>query len=437
MSNIKEVKVSEFVQTKYKEFWKESNRNRNVFLPEEQLMAVEKRIIWAAHKIGMTNLNKEYKTTDLSGETAKYHIAGQSTIDDSIKGLAAPYKRQSAVRLFGSESNMGSFQGDSGAASRYTSVMPTPLLLEIMRDLEYVDLVIDETGLEEPKYISSPLPMSLINGFSPIGLGHAAYYDERDASEIIDWIEKLQKDPNAPLPDPISSTGCIVYKNPKNGYTYYDAVINREGNRDVITALPPKVSTKSVLHQLKSKLPTRTANLVIDASGKGEAVKIMLPTGHITDKNRTKFGLRTARIEAPYIWDESIDTMRMSSHAEIANIWLAERKVVVERRLRAEIEKHKAQIHKIDLLQRFADEEMNKWKIEDIQKALGEEDTNMVLSQAQRAFLPENLAKNNAQKPRLKKLIKEAENNIKRIEEFIFDEARDIIKRQEEHFKKN
>lgn len=434
MNNTK-IKVSDFINDKYREYWKESNLFRNTFLAVEQLMVVERRILWSAFKIGLT-MNEKQSLRMLSGETSKYHISGDSSVIDSIKGMAAPYKRQNAVKLLMGIGNYGESAGDSGSAGRYLSCKGTPLLHAIYKDIPFLPMVTDETGMEQPEYISCPLPMTLINGSSQIGTGKSAYFDERDAREIIDWIEKLQDDPDAEAPAPISSTGCETYKNPRNGYTYYDAIVKREGKYDVITNLPPKVSPQIVMQNLKSKLPKRIADKIIDGSGKGNPIYIMVPKGYLDDKNSwTKYSLRTARKEAYYIWDPELDTMRMSNLADIANEWFKDRQKVVSKRINFQIEENNKNIHRIDLIKLYVEKEMSKWKSGDIEKELGEEDANIVLSMTARTFLPENLANNEIKRERLLADIKAKNTDLKNIAQVVLNEAREIIEKQEKFFK--
>lgn len=430
----KVIKVSEFIDTKYRSFWNEANINRNVFIPYEMLMTIERRIIWSAYKIGMTKLYDKHEMRELSGEVAKYHIAGDGSIQDSIKGLAQDYKRQPAVRILKGIGNMGAHAGDPGAAARYTSVEATPLLLAIFRDLKYVPYVSDVTGLTQPEYVSSPLPMVLINGLTPIGTGKAAYYDERDALEVIDWIDELRTNKEAVIPDPISTTGCKIYKDPSNGYTYYEAIIERDGKYDIITALPPKVTTQNVIATLKAKNP-KIADKIVDGSGEGKSIYIRVPKGHIKYEDFFKFNLKKARIETPYIWDNALGTMRLSNLNQIALDWFEDRISVVTARLKSQEKEHKKDIHKIDIIQYYVEKEMNRWKSEDILKELGEEDGNMVLSQTARAFLPESLNNNKIKKAKIKESIKEIKSKLSNIEEVVLEEAREIITAQEKFFK--
>ena len=431
------IKISDFIKTKYRDFWKDTNINKNTFFPQDEMMSVEKRIVWAAYKIGMGgNDFSAHKTVELSGEVSKYHISGIDSINDSIKGLATSYKRQPCCRILKGLGNFGFAAGDSGAAARYTNITGTPLLSAMIKDLPFIDMISDETGLEQPHYIPTLLPMTLINGASQIGTGKSTYYDERDARKVIDWIEELQKNPNAIAPEPISTTGCKVYRNLDNGYTYYDAIIHSEGRFDIITALPPKISTNIVITNLKKKLPTKIGDKIFDGSGEGKPTWIMVPKGHLEEKDWTKYSLRTARKEATYIWDEELDTMRMSNLNEVAILWFNYREKIVIKRLKNQILVNKKEIHKISLIKIYAEKEMNKWKEEQIIKEFGSDDASLVLKQIARAFLPANLKLNEINRIKMEDKNINYTKDIKNIGNVILSEARDIIVKQEKFFAK-
>ena len=129
------ISVSDFINTKYRDYWIYSNRNgKNSIEPREQLPEVVRKIIFASYKINIKERD-EHKTTELMGEVGKYHAHGPSSIEDSIKGVATAYKSQKAVRLLEGVGNFGAAAGDEGAAGRYTSVSGTPLLTAAYRDM--------------------------------------------------------------------------------------------------------------------------------------------------------------------------------------------------------------------------------------------------------------------------------------------------------------
>ena len=463
---MKTITVSDFINTNYKDYWEYSNKNgKNSVTPKEGIPEVVRKIVYAAYMINVKE-HEERKTVELKGEVVKFHAHGESSIEDSIKGVATAYKSQPATRLLEGIGNFGAAPGDEGAAARYTSISGTPLLTAIYKDIPFVDFNTDDTGLEQPDYISSPLPMALINGMSSIGTGRSCYLAERDAREIIKWISEL-KDPDinfdiespnkygiAP-PKAMSVTGCETWYNNANGYIYYDAVIHhrvdasdisKKGKYDVITALPPKSTPQNVIYKLQQKLPSKVTSKILDLSGKDRPTYIILPTGYLDnpDKDYAKYGLRLARQEQIFTWEDDLHTMAYSNIYHIAKGWFEDRCKVVTRRLQKSINDLEKENYKIDLIKIYVKEEMSKWKSEDIisyfiklannDEEIGKADANTVLSQTARAFLPENLEKNNLLKEKNNSKIKEYQKDIENIGDFIIKEAYDIIDKQERFF---
>lgn len=451
--NIQEITVSEFMDTSYRNYWVYSNKNgKNSVDPREQLPEVIRKIIYAASRIGISERG-ETKTQELIGEVAKFHAHGPNSIEDSIKGVATAYKSQPAARILEGIGNFGSAPGDEGAAGRYTNVGGTPLLSAIYRDIPFVPTNVDDTGLAQPEYISLPLPMALIVGASPIGTGKSCYIAERDALQIINWIDTLRNEGWSHLieaPDATSVTGCKTWFNYDNGYVYYDAVVHynvdpmditKRGKYDVITALPPKSTPASVVAKLKEKLSTRIIDNIKDMSGKNMPTCIIVPKGYLDEKDFTKYGMRTARKEQIYTWDYENNTMRQSDLVDVAKGWFDDRCQVVVKRLSKHVNDLNAANYRIDLIKEFADKKMITWKSEDVTKHFvklnperGEDDANLVLSQSARTFLPENIGKNEITRERNLNQIKELNVKIANVGDVVIEEAFDIIKAQEKFF---
>lgn len=455
------VKISDFINNQYRSYWNYTNKDgKNSVTPKEGLPEVVRKIVYAAYRIGLKE-KAERKTMELKGEVGKFHPHGDSSIEDSIKGVATAYKSQPATRLLEGVGNFGAAPGDDGAAARYTSISGTPLLTAIYKDIPYVPTNTDDTGLEQPDYISCPLPMALINGMSSIGIGKSCYLAERDAREVIDWIDKLRNkdiDFNAKSaldneicpPEAMSVTGCNTYYNAENGYVYYDAVVHwgvdvndltKKGKFDIITALPPKATPANIIYKLQQKLPTRITDKIIDGSGKGRPTYIVLPKGYLSEDDFTKYGLRTARKEQIFVWDDEKNSMFLSDIYHIAERWFKDRCQVVTRRIEKDIRDLEIVNHKIDLIKIFAENDMINWDTDKIieyfknlDSETGEDDANIVLSQTARAFLPENLEKNELTKEKNLKLIKTFKKQIKEIGDVIIKEAYDIIDKQERFF---
>ncbi len=456
MSKGNAVTVTEFINTRYRSYWEYSNKNgKNSIDPREGLPEVVRKIIFAAYKLNIRE-HSEHKTTELMGETGKFHGHGPSSIEDSIKGVATAYKSQPAARLLEGIGNFGAAPGDEGAAGRYTSVSGTPLLSAIYRDIPFMPFSSEDTGLDQPEYISAPLPLHLIDGMSSIGTGKSCYLAERDAREVIKWIDRIRKngfepDPDYPLgPDPISVTGCETWWEPSNGYIYYQAVvhksvdmndISRSGKYDVITNLPPKSTPANVIAKLTQKLPSRATKSVIDGSGKGRPTYIIVPKGYLDEKDYMKYGLKTARKEAIYIWDHELNTMVKGTIEMVAKGWFEDRCRVVTLRLKSQVKSLEESNHRIDLIKEFADNHMIDWKADEViayfvnlNPDTGEQDANLVLSQSARTFLPENVGKNEIVRERNVNTINDLKNDIKNVGDVVIREAYDIIEKQERFF---
>lgn len=447
-----EMTISEFIHTKYREFWEYSNKNgKNSVDPREQIPEVVRKIIYASYKLGIKP-HEEHKTTELSGEVGKYHGHGPTPIEDSIKGVATPYKSQPAVRLLEGVGNFGTAPGDEGAAARYTSISGTPLMSAIYKDIPFMPFSTVDTGLPQPDYISCPLPMNLINGLSAIGTGFSCYIAERDAREVVEWIDNLRKhewdDNFCPPPKPMSVTGCQTWLNEDNGYVYYKAnvqeyvsVPGRPGKYDVITELPPKSTPDSVLSNLRKKLPQRAIKNIIDGSGKDHPTYILVPHGFLNDEDFAKYGLISARKETVLIWEESERTMILGSIVRIAKEWFEDRCRVVTMRLNKQLELLRESNHKIDLIRQFAENGMINWSSDKVVKFFtdqdpenGEKDANIVLNQTARTFLPENLDKNKLTRTKNDKAIVDLEHDVEFVGDVVIKEAFDIIDAQERFF---
>lgn len=476
-----DITVEEFMKTRYKEYWQYSNKDgKNAIDAYEQLPEVVRKIIYACYMINV-RVGDERKTVQLAGQVSQLHAHGDASIQDSIKGVASAWKSQPATRLLQGIGNFGDSPSSDGAAARYTAISGTPLLTAIYKDIPYVPTNSDDTGIEQPNYVSCPIPMGLINGVSPIGTGRSCYLTEREAHEVIKWIDALRlhnwsieeaEKAGVPEPKPYSFTGCKTWYEPSNGYIYYEAVVHygvnmnditKKGKYDVITNLPPKSNSDIVITKLRNKLPTRVTNKIVDGSGKGRPTWIIVPTGYLDEKDFAKYSMRSARKEQVYIWDHQYETMRKAGIIDIACEWFEDRSRIVSMRLNEQMIKLKANNHKIDLIKAFSEEKMINWKSEEVvdyfvnlavennftgfeiddhhklivlaPEDAGKKDANTVLSLSARTFLPENVSANELVREKNDKAIAEIEDEIKNIGDVIIREANEIIDAQEKFFK--
>ncbi|NLD23603.1 MAG: DNA gyrase subunit A [Bacteroidales bacterium] len=181
---------------------------------------VHRRILFGMSGLGNTPDKPHKKSARIVGEVlGKYHPHGDSSVYNAMVRLAQPWSMR--YTLVDGQGNIGSVDGDSPAAMRYTEARLNRLAEEMLRDIdkETVDfqLNFDDT-LEEPTVLPSRIPNLLMNGSSGIAVGMAtnmaphnltecingiiAYIDDRDID--IQGLMKYIKAPDFP-------TGAFIY----------------------------------------------------------------------------------------------------------------------------------------------------------------------------------------------------------------------------------
>lgn len=181
---------------------------------------VHRRILFGMSGLSNTPDKPHKKSARIVGEVlGKYHPHGDSSVYNAMVRLAQPWSMR--YTLVDGQGNMGSVDGDSPAAMRYTEARLNRLAEEMLRDIEKetVDfqLNFDDT-LEEPTVLPSRIPNLLMNGSSGIAVGMAtnmaphnltecingiiAYIDDRDID--IQGLMKHIKAPDFP-------TGAFIY----------------------------------------------------------------------------------------------------------------------------------------------------------------------------------------------------------------------------------
>jgi DNA gyrase subunit A len=104
--------------------------------------------------------------------------------------------------LVDGQGNMGSVDGDPPAAMRYTESRLANFAVEMLSDIEKETVNFGpnfDESLQEPLVLPSRLPNLLVNGSSGIAVGMATNIPPNNLTEIIDGLEILIEDPDAPI----------------------------------------------------------------------------------------------------------------------------------------------------------------------------------------------------------------------------------------------
>lgn len=183
-----------------------------------------------------------------------------SSVEDAIKPLCNWFECK--VPLLSSKSNMGTMQGNSASASRYTEIKLSEfckecVIAEMRNTKDVVDWVpnFDNTEME-PEYFPVIVPLALINGTFGLGIGMMTEIPKHNLVEVIDATINLIKNPKAPvvlvpdhcMPCEIIDTNWKSICNKGNGKYIVRGVIDIEKDKKnngcyclVIKSVPDRV----------------------------------------------------------------------------------------------------------------------------------------------------------------------------------------------------
>lgn len=151
---------------------------------------VHRRILYGMSELGNTSDKPHKKSARIVGEVlGKYHPHGDSSVYNAMVRLAQEWSMR--YTLVDGQGNMGSVDGDSPAAMRYTEARLNKLAEEMLRDIdkETVDFQFNfDDTLQEPSVLPTRIPNLLINGASGIAVGMATNMAPHNLTETIDGI---------------------------------------------------------------------------------------------------------------------------------------------------------------------------------------------------------------------------------------------------------
>ncbi|MEK7061266.1 MAG: DNA gyrase subunit A [Patescibacteria group bacterium] len=155
------------------------------------LKPVHRRILYAMHLMGLHfSSSGTVKSAKVVGEVlGKYHPHGDIAVYDSMIRMAQTFSMR--YPLIHGQGNMGSVDGDSPAALRYTEAKLAKISDFILSDIEKetVDFIDNfDATLKEPVYLPSLLPNLLLMGSEGIAVGMATKIPPHNLKEVIDAV---------------------------------------------------------------------------------------------------------------------------------------------------------------------------------------------------------------------------------------------------------
>lgn len=149
---------------------------------------VHRRILYGMLGIGNTSNNPYKKCARVVGEVlGKYHPHGDISVYGAIVRMGQDWNMR--YTLVDGQGNLGSIDGDSAAAMRYTECRLSKMGEHVMDDLEKntVDMTnnFDDT-LQEPTVMPTKIPNLLVNGGNGIAVGMATNIPTHNLGEVVD-----------------------------------------------------------------------------------------------------------------------------------------------------------------------------------------------------------------------------------------------------------
>jgi DNA gyrase subunit A len=193
------------------------------------LKPVHRRVLYGMHDLGMSPTKPYKKSARIVGEVlGKYHPHGDSSVYHAMVRMAQPWSMR--YMLVDGQGNMGSVDGDSPAAMRYTEARMNRLSEEMLADIEKntVDFQFNfDDSLKEPTVLPTRVPALLVNGSSGIAVGMATNMPPHNLEDAVNAIVAYIDNPEITIEElikviqaPDFPTGGTIYgyQGVKDGY---------------------------------------------------------------------------------------------------------------------------------------------------------------------------------------------------------------------------
>lgn len=184
------------------------------------LKPVHRRILYAMHEMGLDASAKFRKSATVVGDVlGKYHPHGDTSVYDAMIKMAQDFYMR--YPLVWGQGNLGSIDGDSPAAMRYTEAKMAKITNELLRDIEKETVEFapnyDNTR-KEPVVFPSVVPNLLLNGTLGIAVGMATKVPPHNLREVMGAFVHLIDNPDATTEDllkfvkgPDFPTGGLIF----------------------------------------------------------------------------------------------------------------------------------------------------------------------------------------------------------------------------------
>ena len=145
----------------------------------------DRRVIYTMYEDGLLHGRRMKCARTVGNVIGKYHPHGDQSVYDVLIRMSQNFNNN--IPLIDFQGNNGSIDGDNPAAMRYTESKLSPIVANIVSDIDYVDKKdnYDQT-LKEPVFLPVEFPHILLNGSFGIAVGMASHILPHNLREICD-----------------------------------------------------------------------------------------------------------------------------------------------------------------------------------------------------------------------------------------------------------
>lgn len=347
-------------------------------LPDSRdgLKPVQRRILFQMNEMGLRPDRGHVKSARVVGEVmGKLHPHGDSAIYDALVRMAQPFSLR--LPLIDGQGNFGSLD-DGPAAMRYTECRLTAAALSMTDSLDedVVDFRANYDGREvEPSVLPAAFPNLLVNGASGIAVGMATNMPPHNLGEVIDALRHYIENPKASLdelmkfipgPDLPSGGEILDLANIREAYLTGRGTFKMRAKASietvtarkkgiVITELPFNVGAERVIDRIKSLVESKKLkgiSRVIDLTDgeKGLRLVIEVKSSHEPEELLDELYRLTPMEESFSINSVALvdGRPRTLGLADLLQVYLKHRLLVVTRRSEFRLGKAKDRLHLVD-----------------------------------------------------------------------------------------
>jgi DNA gyrase subunit A len=190
MTQIKQTEITSEMKQAYLNYAMSVIVSRALPDARDGLKPVQRRILYAMYKMGLTSGARFSKSAKIVGEVlGKYHPHGDAPVYEALARMAQDFSMR--YPLIHGQGNFGSVDGDPPAAMRYTEAKLSKIAEEMLFDIEKetVDWTDNFDGtLKEPVFLPGKLPNLLLMGAEGIAVGMATKIPPHNLSEVVDAL---------------------------------------------------------------------------------------------------------------------------------------------------------------------------------------------------------------------------------------------------------